>query len=259
MIDADKILKADPGFSQKLEAARAKLPPDQIGKDGRLLEWLKEYEEVEPHHRHTSHLWGLYPGNEITVAHTPELADAARASLIARGDMGTGWSLAWKVNFWARLGDGNHAFKMLHMLLRPTSKTGYDMQNGGGTYPNLFCAHPPYQIDGNFGGTAGIAEMLVQSHAGFIELLPALPDEWDTGRFEGLAVRGGGIVSARWKNGIISQASLLARVPNLFKIKVPTSIKRVSVTVDGKNVSLSPENGLIKLRLIKGQQALLNF
>ena len=259
VVDAAKVLGIDRDFSGQLVSARAQLPPNQIGKDGRLMEWLKEYEEVEPHHRHTSHLWGLYPGNEITVNGTPELAKAAEKSLIARGDMGTGWSLAWKVNFWARLADGDHAFRLLHRLLRPTSNIGYDMQNGGGTYPNLFCAHPPYQIDGNFGGTAGIAEMLVQSHAGYIDFLPALPDLWKTGNFEGLAVRGGGVVSAKWDDGMATEASLHANISNTYQVKLPHNVQSVEVKIAGNDIPIFPKNGLFELKLEQDQTANFTF
>lgn len=198
-------------------------PPVQIGSDGRVMEWLEEYREPEPQHRHVSHLYGLYPAPFISPQTTPEWADAARKTLQVRGDAGTGWSRAWKILFWARLQDGNHALEILRQLLQPTLGSEINMSGGsGGTYPNLFCAHPPFQIDGNFGGTAGIAEMLLQSHAGFIHLLPALPDAWSTGEVKGLKARGNYTVDIKWKDGTVVD----------YHIHSPTN-KPVNVLVNG--------------------------
>lgn len=252
VIKADNLLNRDRDFSQKLEAARAALPPNRIGKDGRLMEWLREYREAQPRHRHVSHLWGMYPGTEITVSGTPKLAEAVKASLEGRGDEGTGWSLAWKVNLWARLGDGDRAFKLLRTLLRPATGENINMVDGGGTYPNLFCAHPPYQIDGNFGGTAGIAEMLIQSQQGFVEFLPALPSQWKTGNFDGLRVRGGAETGATWVEGKLKKAQLRAARDHTFKIKIPEYAKNINVKIDGQPIAVSASGGMLEMPLKAG-------
>ncbi len=199
-------------------------PPVQVGSDGRVMEWLEEYEEPEPQHRHVSHLYGLYPAAFISPQTTPEWAEAAKKTLQVRGDEGTGWSRAWKILFWARLQDGDHALEILRQLLQPAfgSETNYTGGNAG-TYPNLFCAHPPFQIDGNFGGAAGIAEMLLQSHAGFIHLLPALPEAWKDGEVKGLKARGNYTVDIKWENGHVIDYHVHS-----------TSGKSVDVLVNGK-------------------------
>lgn len=251
-IDAAAILGVDSAFSKELAGKRARLMPTTIGHDGRIMEWLEEYKEAEPHHRHVSHLYGLYPGDEISVERTPALAEAARKTLIARGDKSTGWSMAWKINFWARLHDGDHAYKLLADLLRPCVTNGTNMVDGGGTYPNLFCAHPPFQIDGNFGGCAGIAEMLVQSHTGVIELLPALPSVWQSGSFKGLRVQGGGEVSARWSAGKLAEAQLQALVGGTFRIRLPKEVAEIDLKLNGKPVSLPVVDGMLAADLKAG-------
>lgn len=210
-IEAAGILNVDSDFAGMLEEQAAKIAPNQVGQYGQLQEWLQDADDPENKHRHISHLWGIHPGKDINWESSPELMEAARQSLIFRGDDGTGWSLAWKINFWARLLDGDHAYELIKMQFRLVSKDNTSYSGGGGSYPNLFDAHPPFQIDGNFGAPAGIIEMLMQSHLSAIDLLPALPLALPQGHISGVCARGGFELSFNWEDGVLNEVEVLSR------------------------------------------------
>jgi alpha-L-fucosidase 2 len=231
LIKSSTILKTDDKFRNELIEATKKLYPYHIGQYGQLQEWFNDWDDPNDKHRHLSHLFGLYPGSQINPLSTPELAAAAKQSLIFRGDVSTGWSMAWKINWWARLQDGNHAYKILSdafTYIDPTVQR--DAMSGGGTYANLFDAHPPFQIDGNFGATAGITEMLLQSHNGELALLPALPDAWKNGSISGIKARGNFTVAINWNNGKLTKATIYSALGGKCRISALQPVKVVEVS-----------------------------
>jgi alpha-L-fucosidase 2 len=217
-LKAARILETDAEFQAELGRIIPRLQPFRVNAGGRLMEWNEDFEERDPHHRHLSHLYGIYPGNQINPWDTPELFLAARNSLMRRGDAATGWSMGWKTNLWARMLDGDHALAIIRNLIRPVGFDGIKF-TGGGLYANMLDAHPPFQIDGNFGVTAGIAEMLLQSHNGALHLLPALPAEWQEGEVRGLKARGNFTVDIRWSEGALEEARIRPQADGTCRIR----------------------------------------
>jgi len=236
-IQAAQILNVDEPMVLKMKERLTRLAPMQIGRWGQLQEWMEDLDGEKDNHRHVSHLYGLFPSNQISSSSHPALFAAARKSLTARGDESTGWSMGWKVNLWARLQDGNHAYKLITDQLKPSIQP-----NGravGGTYPNMFDAHPPFQIDGNFGCTSGIAEMLLQSQDGAILVLPALPKVWENGSIKGLRARGGFEMDIRWQNGACSQLTLRSSLGGNCRIRSYVPLKGKGLK---KSTGLNPND-----------------
>lgn len=248
LIEASQLLNIDKEFRETLIEKRKKLFPFQIGSKGQLQEWYKDFEDGEFQHRHVSHLFGLYPGKQITPA-TPEFFAASKRTMELRGDVGTGWSKGWKINWWARLLDGDHAYTLLRQLLKYTNTGGTEMYNGGGTYPNFFDAHPPFQIDGNFAGVSGMAEMLLQSHLVEIHLLPALPSAWKEGAVKGLKARGGFTVDIEWAEGKLSKATITAANDGVCRIR-----NNRGFFVNAARAKQEVDDFVLLVKMKKGQQ-----
>jgi alpha-L-fucosidase 2 len=226
VIAAAEILNLDKTLSEQLQQKYNLIAPNKIGQYGQLQEWMQDKDDTTNKHRHISHLWGMYPGSEINWDENPELMQAAKQSLLYRGDAATGWSLGWKINCWARFKDGNHAFKMIQMLMSPA-------KGGAGSYPNLFDAHPPFQIDGNFGGAAGIGEMLIQSHTKYIDILPALPDALPDGEVKGICARGGFVIDMKWADGKLVQFIVTSKAGMLLLLRYKSVEKNFKTVKNG--------------------------
>lgn len=261
IVNASKILETDKPFADSVAVALKRLPPMQIGQYSQLQEWLHDLDKPNDHHRHISHLYGLFPSGQISPFRTPQLIEAAKNTLISRGDVSTGWSMGWKVNWWARLLDGNRAFKLIKNQLSPapTESKG----ESGGTYPNLFDAHPPFQIDGNFGCTAGITEMLLQSYDGSIYLLPALPDDFNNGKVTGLKARGGFEVSMEWENGNVKQLIIKSSLGGNCRLRLSSEVKLSGQVLlngaKGENTNSFYQVATVKVPLIAQKAALKGY
>lgn len=242
-IKASEIIDEDHDFASLLKEKTGKIAPNKIGQYGQLQEWMQDVDDPNNKHRHVSHLWGIHPGNDINWESGPELMEAARQSLIFRGDDATGWSLAWKINFWARLHDGDHAYELIKLLFRPVGTDDTRYEKGGGSYPNLFDAHPPFQIDGNFGAPAGIVEMLIQSHLSAIDILPSLPSALPDGKISGVCARGGFVLSFSWSDGELQNVEVLSKAGGKCRLRYKGKTTEFE-SVKGKNYKLDGELNL---------------
>lgn len=260
-INASKILNEDKNLSDEVKSALSKLPPMQIGQHAQLQEWLKDMDRTDDKHRHISHLYGLFPSGQISPFRNPDLTEAAKNSMTYRGDKSTGWSMGWKVNWWARLLDGNRAFKLISDQLTPAPME--TKGQSGGTYPNLLDAHPPFQIDGNFGCTSGIAEMLLQSYDGYLYILPALPDALPNGSVKGLKARGGFEIDIDWKNSQLTKLVVRSTLGGNARIRVAKNLNLKSktnfISAKGENTNEYYQVNSIKTPLVSEKAQLKGF